>query len=85
MEEGHVYSYAWLPTEIMSEDLLAKEKCLPQDLEDVLIRNDMNLHDTSINEVKALGQEVRIENIRNFRAVDSKIVSDFIVTYHAAF
>ena len=42
-----------------------KKKRLPHHLEDVLIRNHMDLVDININEVKAFGQEVRMENIRN--------------------
>ena len=40
---GEVTSYAWLPTEIMYPDILTKEKKLPESLEDVLIKNMMNL------------------------------------------
>ena len=38
---------------------------LPKALEDVLIRNVMDIEDTTINEVKAHGQEVRMTNIWN--------------------
>ena len=68
--KGDVTSYAWLPTERMWADLLTKEKRLPEELEDVLLRNEMHLQDTNINEVKAFGQEVRMINIRNRKAVD---------------
>ena len=68
--EGNIYSYAWLPMERMWTDLITKEKRLPQDFEYVLMRNDMILGDISINEVRAFGQEVRMENICNCRAVD---------------
>ena len=50
--------------------MITKEKRLPQDFEYVLMRNDMILGDISINEVRAFGQEVRMENICNCRAVD---------------
>ena len=66
--KGEESSYAWLPTEMMWADILTKEKKLPQSLEDVLIKNEMNLQDVTINEVKAFGQEVRMENIRNRKA-----------------
>ena len=52
---GEITSIAWLPTERMWADLLTKERKLPEDLEDVLFKNDMNLQYTTINEVKAFG------------------------------
>ena len=45
--------------------LLTKETKLPEALEDILIKNVMNIGDTSINEVKIHGQEVRVSNIQN--------------------
>ena len=53
----------------MWEDLLTKERKLPDDLEDFLIRNHMNLQNTSINEVKAFGQEVRMINTEPLRPI----------------
>ena len=49
----------------MSANLLTKESKLTEAPEDILAQNDMNIGDTSINEVKAYGQEVRVTNIRN--------------------
>ena len=46
-------------------DLLTKERKLPEDLEDVFFRNVMDLKDTTINEDKAHGQEIRMSNIWN--------------------
>ena len=48
--------------------LLTEENKLPEALEDILIKNVMNIGDTSINEVKIQGQEgrrgkVRVNNI----------------------
>ena len=71
--KGDITSISWIPTERMCADLLTKEKKLPEELEDVLLRNDMNLKDTSVNEVKAFGQEVRMTNIRN-RKVETPIL-----------
>ena len=62
---GDIYSYAWLPTERMWANLLTKEKQIPEDLEDVLIRNSMNLQDMDVNEVRAFQTEVRMTNIHN--------------------
>ena len=67
---GDMTSYSWLPTERMWADLLTKERKLPEDLEDVLVNNNMNLQDTSINEVKAFGQKVRMIYILNRKAVE---------------
>ena len=64
--EGDITSYAWLLTERMWADILTKEKGLPSDLEDVLTDNIMDIaEDTNVNEVKAVGDAVRMENIRN--------------------
>ena len=43
--------------------LLTKETKLPEASEDILIKNVVNIGDTSINEVKIQGQEVRVSNI----------------------
>ena len=48
----------------MWADLLTKERKIPEALEDVLIRNVMDIEDTTINKVKAHGQEVMMTNIR---------------------
>ena len=50
---GEISSYAWLPTQNMWADILTKEKQLPETLEDVLIRNIMDLGDTTLNKVQA--------------------------------
>ena len=60
---GEITLIAWLPTRNMWADLLTKESKLPEALEDVLFRNDMDIKDTTINEVKDHGQEVRMTNI----------------------
>ena len=48
--------------------MLTKEMRMPEALEKVITENVMVLPKTNINEVKAFGSEVRMENIRN-RAV----------------
>ena len=63
--KGEITSISWLPTERMSADILTKERKIPEALEDVLLKNDLDLGDTSTNEVKAHGQEVGMSNIRN--------------------
>ena len=62
---GEITSIAWLPTKNMWAYLLTKETKLPEALEDILIKNIMDIEDTSINKVKAHGQEVRMTNIQN--------------------
>ena len=47
----------------MWADLLTKENKLMEALEDILIKNVIDIEDTLINEVKAYGQEVRMTNI----------------------
>ena len=60
-----ITSYAWLPTLFMWADILTKEKKMPLTFEDVIIKNDLKLEDTSVNKVMAFGQEVQMTNIRN--------------------
>ena len=55
----------------MWADILTKEKRLPPDLEDVLMEKVMDLPYKNINEFKALGTEIRMENIRNHRVVNA--------------
>ena len=45
--------------------ILMKEKKLLLNLEDFLIRNQMDVGDTTVNKVMAFGQEVQIINIFN--------------------
>ena len=47
----------------MWADLLTKENKLTEALEDILIKNVIDIEDTLINKVKAYGQEVRMTNI----------------------
>ena len=45
--DREISSYVWLPTQNMWVDILTKKKQLPEALEDVLIRNIMDLGDTT--------------------------------------
>ena len=63
--DEEITSYAWLPTSSMWADILTKEKRMPSAFEDVIIKNDLKLEDTSVNKVMAFGQEVRMTNICN--------------------
>ena len=49
----------------MLADVLTKEMCLSQALESVFLKNDIKLTQPLVNEVKAVGTEIRIVNIRN--------------------
>ena len=68
--QSDILSYAWLPNESMWADLLKKDKRHLDDLEDILMKNIMELPETHINEVRAFGQEVMMTNIRNRRVAD---------------
>ena len=63
--EGDITSYSWLLTDNMWVDILTKEMCLPPSLEDVFLKNTMDLPKTPVNQVKAVGTELRMNNIRN--------------------
>ena len=49
----------------MLADILTKEMCLPQALESVFLKNEFKLSQPLVNEVKAVGTEIRMVNIRN--------------------
>ena len=53
-----ISSYAWLPTDSVWADILTKEKKMPSTFEEVITKNNLSLGDTTINKVKAFGQEV---------------------------
>ena len=63
--DDKISSYAWLPTNSMWADILTKEKKMPPNFEKVIANNTLALGDTTINKVKAFGQEVQMTNIRN--------------------
>ena len=60
-----IYSYSWLPTKNMWADMMTKEMELLSALEDVFQKNDMVLPMPLVNEVKAVGTEIRMTNIKN--------------------
>ena len=63
--EGEIYSYSWLPTDSMWADMLTKEMEPPKALEDVILKNKIVLPLRLINEVRAIGMEIRMNNIQN--------------------
>ena len=63
--DGDVFSYSWLPTKNMWADMMMKEMQLPLALEDVFLKNDFDLSQPLVNEVRAVGREIRMNNIRN--------------------
>ena len=60
-----ISSYPWFPTNSMWADILTKEKRMPSPFEEAIAKNNLSLGDTTINKVKAFGQEVWMTNIRN--------------------
>ena len=63
--DGEIYSYLLLPTQSMWADMMTKEMRLLLAMEDVIMKNVINLPKTLVNEVKAVGTEIRMSNIRN--------------------
>ena len=63
--DDEILSYAWLPTDSMWANILTKEKKMPLNFDKVITANTLALGDTTINNVKAFGQEVRMTNIQN--------------------
>ena len=63
--DREIYSYSWLPTQSMWADMMTKEMPLPSAMEDVILKNVVNLLKTLVNEVKTEGTEIRMSNIPN--------------------
>ena len=53
--EGDITSYSWLSTDKMWKDTLTKEMRLLIGLENVILKNEMYLPKTPVNQVKAVG------------------------------
>ena len=53
--EGEITSYSWLSMDKMWTDALTKEMKLPIGLENVILKNEMDLPQTLINQDKAVG------------------------------
>ena len=63
--DGEIYSYSWLPTQGMLADVLSKEMKIPQALKDIILKNKISISKSLVNEVKAVGTEIRMINIHN--------------------
>ena len=63
--DGEIYSYSWLPTQGMLADVLTKEMKIPQALEEIILKNQISIPRPLMNEVKAVGTEIRMINIQN--------------------
>ena len=63
--DGDIYSYSWLPTKKMWADMTTKKMMLHLALADVFLKNDLEIPQPLINEVRAIGTEIRMTNIRN--------------------
>ena len=84
--DGDVYSNSWLPTKSMLADMMTKEMQLKSSLEKVILKNIMYLSQPLVNEVRAMGTEIRMTNIRNrwvfwpkLTLNNSWIPNDFVV------
>ena len=53
----------------MWADIITKEMRLPSGLENVIRNNIMDLPETRVNQVKAVGMEIRITNIHNRKSM----------------
>ena len=62
---GDICSYSWLPTKIIWADMMTKEMELLSALEDVFVKNEIVLCIPLVNEVRAIGTEIRMNNIKN--------------------
>ena len=56
--DGDIYSYSWLPTKDIWADIMTKEMKLPSSLEDVIVKNVMDLPKPLVNEVKGVRTEI---------------------------
>ena len=79
---GEVESFAWLSSKDMLADALTKEMKMNQDLEDLLNKNIFHLSKSSVNEVKAIEDELRMFNIRNRKTEVEEDLSDDQETKH---
>ena len=69
--DDEVTSYTWLPTNSMWADILTKEKKIPPAFERVITTNTLTLGDTTVNRVKAFGQDIRMTNVRNHTEIQT--------------
>ena len=63
--DGDIQSFSWLLTQDMMADLMTKEMKVPFNLEEVIMRNTLQLPQPLVNEVVAVGTEIRMKNIQN--------------------
>ena len=63
--DGDVFSYSWRLTKSMWANIMMKEMQLPSALENVFLENDIDLPQLSMDEVRAVGMEIRMSNISN--------------------
>ena len=63
--DGDIYSYSWLPTKELWADIMKKEIKIPPSLEDIIMKNVMDLPKPLVNEVKAVGTDICMTNRRN--------------------
>ena len=76
-----IHSYSWLSTQSMLTDVLTKEMKIPQALEDVILKNEIAISQPLVNEVKAVGTEIRMVNIRNRWSLKISMTSQMLNLY----
>ena len=65
LTNGEITSIAWLSTNDMLADGLTKERKMNEDMKDLVSKNVSRLAHSSVNEIRALDDEIRMFNIRN--------------------
>ena len=55
---GHIHSYSWIPTRSTWADMMTKEIELPSAVENVFLKNYIDLPKPLVNEVKTIGTEI---------------------------
>ena len=63
--DGDVLLYSWLPTREILADLMTKETKMNDAFEDIIQENIINIQQPLVNEVVAVGTEIRMKNIQN--------------------
>ena len=63
--DGDVFSYSWLPTKTIWVEMMTMEMQLPSSLEDVILKNVLDLPQPLVNEGRSVGTEIWMNNIRN--------------------
>ena len=63
--DGDILSYSWLPTGDMMADMMTKEMRMPFNVDQLIVRNIIDIPKPLVNEVVAIEDEIRMKNIQN--------------------